>query len=496
MTRTRSKAEFGDFQTPRALAKAVCELLLARGTRPAALLEPNCGLGNLLFAGLDRFRDANVALGFDINAGHLQEARTALEHRHDRGKVELIEADFYATDWPKVLDALPAPILVLGNPPWVTNSRLGALESDNLPTKSNLHGWRGVEAITGKANFDISEWMLIQLIEALNGRQGTLAMLCKSAVARKVLGYAWKKGMGIANSAIYRIDADLHFDAAVDAALLVTQCGAANTELHAAVFSSLQSGTPETVIGYEEGTLLADIDAYRGMAHLRGEEAIKWRSGVKHDCAKVMELKREGTQFRNGFGELASLEDDYVYPLLKSSQIAKKQRPAWRYVIVPQKTIGEDTRAIEETAPRTWNYLTSHGHLFQRRASTIYRNRPPFSVFGVGEYSFSPWKVAISGFYKTLSFVPLGPIEGKPVMLDDTAYFLPCRTGEQAEFLASLLNSPAAQTFYRSLVFWDAKRPVTADLLRRLDLRRLASELTVEDRFSAYFGKPNGLLFA
>ena len=103
----------------------------------------------------------------------------------------------------------------------------------------------------------------------------------------------------------------------------------------------------------------------------------------------------------------------------------------------------------------------------KKRGSSIYRNRPPFSVFGVGDYSFAPWKVAISGFYKKLEFVVLGPVKGRPVVLDDTSYFLPCQTKEQAEYLTTLLNSPAARSFYKALIFWDSKRPITADLLRR-----------------------------
>ena len=33
------------------------------------------------------------------------------------------------------------------------------------PTKENFQGFSGIAARTGKSNFDISEWMLIQLKE-------------------------------------------------------------------------------------------------------------------------------------------------------------------------------------------------------------------------------------------------------------------------------------------------------------------------------------------
>ena len=107
-------------------------------------------------------------------------------------------------------------------------------------------------------------------------------------------------------------------------------------------------------------------------------------------------------------------------------------------------------------------------------AGSIYRNRPRFSVFGVGDYTFAPWKVAISGFYKRLRFSVVGSSEGKPTVLDDTGYFVSCRTEEEANQVASLLNSEAAGQFFSAFVFWDAKRPITVDLLSRLDIMAIA----------------------
>ena len=46
-------------------------------------------------------------------------------------------------------------ILILGNPPWVTNSELSSLNSNNLPKKTNFKELNGLDAITGKGNFDI-----------------------------------------------------------------------------------------------------------------------------------------------------------------------------------------------------------------------------------------------------------------------------------------------------------------------------------------------------
>jgi hypothetical protein len=245
----------------------------------------------------------------------------------------------------------------------------------------------------------------------------------------------------------------------------------------------------QSVVGCANGMLLADIAAYHRWKHLCGKELATWRSGIKHDCSKIMELRREGGKYRNGLGEMVRLEDACLFPMRKGSRLAGNGADESRYMIVTQRKVGEDTAAIQETAPLTWAYLRAHAGVLAKRGSSIYRNRPPFSVFGVGDYTFAPWKVAISGFYKKLEFVVLGPVKGRPVVLDDTSYFLPCHSKDQAEYLATLLNSPTARSFYEAFIFWDGKRPITADLLRRLDLRKLAVELGSEEVFDAYCGE-------
>jgi hypothetical protein len=55
-------------------------------------------------------------------------------------------------------------------------------------------------------------------------------------------------------------------------------------------------------------------------------------------------------------------------------------------------------------------------------------------------------------------------------MLDDTGYFVACRSPEQAVLLSGLLNDPVCLELIRSIVFLDSKRPVTKKLLQRIDL--------------------------
>ena len=76
--------------------------------------------------------------------------------------------------------------------------------------------------------------------------------------------------------------------------------------------------------------------------------------------------------------------------------------------------------------------------------------------------------------YKTPVFRLVEPLDGKPVMLDDTCYFLPCTSHLQAAFITRLLNRPLCQEFLHAIMFTDAKRPITKKLLQRIDLIALA----------------------
>lgn len=176
--------ERGDFQTPVELAALVCRLLAAQGEVPASLVEPTCGIGNFLFAAFEQFPTLAVGVGIDLNNTYVNITKASLQTRPYANRVTVFRRSFFDVDWANVVGELPEPILVVGNPPWVTNSALGTIGSRNLPRKTNFQNRSGLDAVTGKSNFDISEWMLIKLLEMLSGRQATLAMLCKTAVVQ------------------------------------------------------------------------------------------------------------------------------------------------------------------------------------------------------------------------------------------------------------------------------------------------------------------------
>jgi hypothetical protein len=468
-----AKKEFGDFQTPDSLATRSVALVAEIFGTPDIVIEPTAGLGAFLKASAKQWGRKREYQGYELNRKYVDHARRSLS----QFAVQILHRDFFREDWKRNLaKSGKARILVIGNPPWVTNSELGQLGSRNVPKKTNFQGLRGLDALTGKSNFDIAEWMLIRLIEALP-ENGAIAMLCKTMTARKVLRHFWKTDAGLEGSSLFLINAKAEFDAAVEACLFVAT-GRRTAERVATVYADLDTASASTRFGLVGGDLVSNIDAYQTHRNLDGgTSTYTWRSGVKHDASSIMEFTREGHKLVNGFGEAVEIEEDYVFPLLKSSDLGNGRITIRKSVLVTQRHTGDDTSEIQLKAPKTWRYLMRHADALDGRKSSIYKNRPKFSVFGIGSYSFAPWKIAISGLYKNISFVVVPPCDERPVMVDDTCYFIPCQSREEAEHLFELLSSAAAKEFLNSLVFADSKRPITVDVLRRLSFVELAREL-------------------
>jgi hypothetical protein len=296
-----TRKEFGDWQTPMDLANRVVTLVTELYGAPACVVEPTCGLGTFLSASKAHWGEGISYQGYEVNEVYVDEARRKLEGQG----VQILHRDFFGEDWAANITGLGKPrVLIIGNPPWVTNSELGQLGSTNLPTKTNFQGLRGFEARTGKSNFDIAEWMLLHLVDALP-EDGAMAMLCKTMTARKVLRHLWKTDNSRQDAKLFHIDAMADFGVAVDACLFYIT-GRRGKERSATIYSDLTTTSASTRFGFVGGDLVSDIDAYERNRDLDGGcSSYVWRSGVKHDAAKVMEFSK-GTYLVNGLDGTAS----------------------------------------------------------------------------------------------------------------------------------------------------------------------------------------------
>src|SRR5207247_1116800 len=117
--KTGTKIEFGDFQTPLALAREVCALLVAQGIEADAVVEPTSGTGALLVAAAETFSKARL-LGWDVNCDYVRKAEAALARAGAASRGALGQQNFFAHDWEAELASIRGGLLVLGNLPWVT----------------------------------------------------------------------------------------------------------------------------------------------------------------------------------------------------------------------------------------------------------------------------------------------------------------------------------------------------------------------------------------
>jgi len=470
----QAQIEFGDFQTPLELAKRVCQKLNELGVSPVTVIEPTCGVGAFVEASASAFPNAKKIIGVEVNKVYLDELENRKKRFFQSERINLLQGDFFDFKWKSLFDD-KGSLLVIGNFPWVTNSQQGVIGGANLPIKINFHNHNGFDAMTGKSNFDISEWMLIQVANWMRNRHGYLAMLIKTSVARKFLSHLHSEKVGVLRSAIYGIDTKYFFDVSVDACLLFCEFDEQSHNYDYDVYEGLNSTQSERV-GHRNGITVRDLVTFERLSDYFGHNKTKWRSGVKHDCSDVMEFQKAGESFINGLGEVVEIESTYLYPLLKGSDVANSRvEKTNRYVLVTQKTVGESTSPIKGVAPKTWDYLQSHAKYLNERKSRIYKDNPPFSIFGVGSYTFTPYKIAICGLYKKLAFQLVHQIEGKPVVFDDTVYFLSFNTQQEANKIFGILSSPLAKDFYSALIFWDEKRPIKTSILNSLNLQQFES---------------------
>jgi methylase of polypeptide subunit release factors len=481
---------FGDFQTPVSLATEMCTVLGDLNIKPDIIIEPTCGKGNILLTAMEYFNYASKGIGIEINQDYIDSIRNNQLFKNLSDRIDLFHADFFKLDLSKIGSIEQKNVnelLIIGNPPWVTNSELGCLNSQNLPKKSNLNSERGIDAITGKSNFDISEYIVLELLKKYSHIRYTLAILCKTSVARKILIYAWKNKLNLSNEKIFSIDAIQHFGTNVDAGMLFFQNGSNNIDNQCDLYKDLTLSSKKNVIGYSNTHLVSNIGLYEQSKHIEGKSPYVWRNGLKHDASKVMEFTATDNGLLNGFNEKIDIEPDLIFPFLKSADIANGaiEKPR-KYVLITQRFIGEETRFIRYQYPKTWDYLEKHQDVFNKRKSSIYKNKPKYSIFSVGEYTFAPFKIAISSFYKKISFKLISKYNSKPYVLDDTCNFIPTNSLKEAELLLKLLTTKETIDFINSIVFWDAKRVITTEILNRIDINKIAEQEGIQHELEIF----------
>lgn len=476
------RAEYGDFQTNLPLADKVCKLLKSKQISPEVIIEPTCGKGNFILAAIRNFDTINEIYGIEIYKPYVWQTKFNILDfylkipKTNKLKIKIINENIFDVNFRKQLKINTNKLLILGNPPWVTNSMLSTLNSDNLPKKVNFKNHNGLDAITGKGNFDIAEYITCSLIDNFPNRNGNLAFLVKNTVIKNLVSEQIKAKRPIGQIEKHIINAKEEFNVSVDASLLYCKLNS-EPETICKEFDFYTQNEKQS-FGWSGQKFVSNLLTYNKTSYIDGKSPFVWRQGVKHDASKVMDFERKNGHYVNNQKEEFEIEEDLVYGLLKSSDLKlltiNKTR---KYTIITQKKVGQETKYIRDNFPQTYQYLIRNIDFFRRRKSSIYKGKPQFSIFGIGDYSFKPYKVAISGMYKDTTFSLVTPQNGKSIMLDDTCYFIGFDDEKFALLTQYLLNRQETQDFIQSISFEDSKRKITKDLLMRIDLYSIAKNI-------------------
>jgi|SRR5579872_1180551 len=105
------KKEYGDFQTPAALAATVTRLVSELYGRPEIVIEPTAGLGAFLHAAQAQWSGGCEYEGYEINPEYVSLAAPELQRRG----IGLVTQNFFSQDWKQILRRKGnARVLVLG----------------------------------------------------------------------------------------------------------------------------------------------------------------------------------------------------------------------------------------------------------------------------------------------------------------------------------------------------------------------------------------------
>jgi hypothetical protein len=465
-----SNEQFGDFQTSQGLANQIVRLINS-WISPKTIIEPTVGKGSLLIKAINTFKEVDKVIAWDINESYVNDVKKLL---HDFSFQKEIEVkDIFQVNWADY-QQLKQPILIIGNPPWVTNTSISKLNGNNLPMKFNQEKQSGITALMGESNFDISESIIWNLIKQFEGRRFLLCMICKKSVIIRIIKRLYTEGIFV-DIKFYMINSKVEFQANVEAGIFVLNSQDIQNENKIRVFNDIVDQKIISELHYIDDFLIYDIKQYHTYRDYLQGTGFKWRSGVKHDLSNLFELVKYGNGFVNKYKTYVEIEQDFVYPYLKSSDVYNQRIPT-KYIPIPQKKLNEKLPELEQIAPKLWNYLFEHRELFKNRKSRVYQKLPEFSIFGIGDYTFKPWKVAISSMYKEIKFHIIEPYDGKPVLVDDTVYFLGFDTENEAKLVYQKLNSDFARKALQTIVNTSDQRKIKIKILHKLTIERLPSK--------------------
>ncbi len=158
-----------------------------------------------------------------------------------------------------------------------------------------------------------------------------------------------------------------------------------------------------------------------------------------------------------------AVELDLVYPLLRGCDVRRWGAKSELHILLTHEK-GQRLNAIPEARmqtiyPKTYSYLKRFENFLRNRAAfrRYFKETAPFySIFNIGDYTFSPWKVVWREVANELDAAVIEreicDDEKKPVIPDHTCILVECSSKAQAHYLCALVNSSPARLTIKNYI--------------------------------------------
>jgi SAM-dependent methyltransferase len=407
--------------------------------------------------------------------------------------------------WARILKNAFAPVflapfdLVAGNPPWINWQNLPEgyrTETKDLWVKHGLFVHSGMDTILGKGKKDISTLMTYVAADAYlkdGGRLGfviTQSVFKTSAAGQGFRRFVTRKGIPLQCSFVDDFgDMQLFEGATNRTAVFILRKGRATRFPVPYTYWRKKEGGRVGGFGYDSplqdvidktirrqfvasGVNAADptsawltgprkaVDAVQKVlgnsdyqAHAGtysgGANALYWFEILRDHGDGTVTARNitEGAKRKVDSAQVR-LEKDLLYPLLRGRDVsAWRAEPSAHLLLVQDvaKRRGIDEKTMEREYPLAMRWLTlNKPTLLQRAAYKRYfrADRDPYwSMFNIGDYTMSPWKVVWSEVAHELNAAVVGHSDGRPVLPDHTVIAVAVGNEDESHFVAGVLNS-------------------------------------------------------
>ena len=245
--------------------------------------------------------------------------------------------------------------------------------------------------------------------------------------------------------------------------LLKFKLAAAIPSIPSTPTSSWLTGPPEVLDALQEVAGASDYRAREGV-NTGGANAVFWVEKLRTLpggltlCRNVTEGARRKVRQHEG-----PIESEVLYPLARGRDVSRWKAAASIYLLFAQDTAtrkGIDLESMQSRYPKAFSWLKLFESQLGQRKSQAVRHfgagHAFYTMFGVGEYTLSDWKVVWPELSNEMSAAVIGPYEGRPVLPDHTLVSVSTSTPREAHYLCAMLNSAPSRLLVKSSIVMHA----------------------------------------